>query len=150
VLNQFLDRHRRPPFVVEGTTGTARQTVRSRPPISCVAPVFFRTLRGSGERAWVGAAESWYGSVAPSPFQPVRLDQIVPALNEQPRKVRKNLPQALVQTCIVHLLRGSLEFVSWKDRKAVAVALKDISRAIDAEAACGALSGGRVGSRSGI
>jgi hypothetical protein len=64
--------------------------------------VFFRTLRGSGERAWVGAAESWYGSVAPSPFQPVRLDQIVPALNEQPRKVRKNLPQALVQTCIVH------------------------------------------------
>jgi hypothetical protein len=37
------------------------------------------------------------------------------------------------------LLRNSLDFVSWKDRKAVAAALKDIYRAVDAEAALAAL-----------
>jgi putative transposase len=37
----------------------------------------------------------------------------------------------MVQTCIVHLLRHSLKFVSYKDRKAVAAALKDIYRAVD-------------------
>jgi hypothetical protein len=31
---------------------------------------------------------------------------------------------------IVHLLRRSLDFVSWKDRRAVAAALKDIYRAV--------------------
>ena len=29
-------------------------------------------------------------------------------------------PDAMVQTCIVHLVRHSLNFCSWKDRKAVA------------------------------
>src|SRR4051812_13167932 len=38
-----------------------------------------------------------------------------------------------VQTCIVHLLRRSLEFVAYKDRKAVAAALKDIYRAVDGQ-----------------
>ncbi len=33
-------------------------------------------------------------------------------------------PEAMVQTCIVHLLRHSLDFVSYKDRKPVAAALK--------------------------
>src|SRR4051812_24790285 len=40
----------------------------------------------------------------------------------------------------VHLLRHSLEFVAYKDRKAVAAALKDIYRAVDATAAEAALS----------
>jgi putative transposase len=35
-------------------------------------------------------------------------------------------PQATVQTCIVHLLRHSFDFVSWKDRKPVVAVLKDI------------------------
>ena len=39
-----------------------------------------------------------------------------------------------VHICIVHLLRHSLDFVSYKDRTAVAAALKDIYRAIDAVA----------------
>jgi transposase-like protein len=38
-----------------------------------------------------------------------------------------------VQTCIVHLIRHSLTFVSWKDRK-VMPALRAIYRAEDAEA----------------
>jgi putative transposase len=48
-------------------------------------------------------------------------------------------PQAQVQTCIVHLIRNSLAFVAYKDRKAIAAALKDIYRAADAEAAAAAL-----------
>jgi hypothetical protein len=40
----------------------------------------------------------------------------------------------MMQTCIVHLLRNSLDFVSFKDRKSVATALKDITCAVDAEA----------------
>lgn len=35
-------------------------------------------------------------------------------------------PQATVQTCVVHLLRASMRFVNYKDRKAVAAALKPI------------------------
>lgn len=45
----------------------------------------------------------------------------------------------MVQTCIVHLIRHSLEFVSWKDRKPVVPALRAIYRAKDAEAGMKAL-----------
>jgi putative transposase len=48
-------------------------------------------------------------------------------------------PKAIVQTCIVHLIRNSLEFVSWKDRKPVVPALREIYRARDAEAGLKAL-----------
>lgn len=48
-------------------------------------------------------------------------------------------PQAIVQNCIVHLIRHSLEFVSWKDRKPVVPALRAIYRAKDAEAGAAAL-----------
>jgi putative transposase len=45
-----------------------------------------------------------------------------------PDAIRAVFPEAMVQTCTVHLLRHSLDFVSWKDRKLVAAALKDIAR----------------------
>ncbi len=64
---------------------------------------------------------------------------VVDGLKGFPEAVQAAFPDAMVQTCIVHLLRNSLEFVSWKDRKAVAAALKDIYRAVDAEAALAAL-----------
>jgi len=51
-----------------------------------------------------------------------------------PDAITAVFPQATVQTCIVHLIRHSLEFVSWKDRKALVPALKAIYRAADAEA----------------
>lgn len=44
-------------------------------------------------------------------------------------------PQTTVQLCIVHLVRNSLRFVTWKDRKAVARDLKAIYRAATAEEA---------------
>ena len=60
----------------------------------------------------------------------------------------KGIPEALgavfpattLQTCIVHLIRNSLDFASWKDRKALAAALKPIYTAVSAEAAEAALS----------
>jgi putative transposase len=55
----------------------------------------------------------------------------------------KGMPEALgavfaattLQTCIVHLIRNSLDFASWKDRKALAAAIKPIYTAVSAEAA---------------
>src|SRR5919112_1551665 len=64
---------------------------------------------------------------------------VVDGLKGFPEAITAVFPQATVQTCIVHLLRHSLDFVSWKDRKSVAAALKDIYRAVDAEAGEAAL-----------
>jgi len=44
-------------------------------------------------------------------------------------------PKAMVQTCIVHLIRNSLSFVSWKDRKAILPSIKAIYHAENADAA---------------
>lgn len=37
-------------------------------------------------------------------------------------------PETIVQLCIVHMVRNSLRFVTWKHRKAVAKDLKTIYR----------------------
>jgi putative transposase len=49
-------------------------------------------------------------------------------------------PATTLQTCFVHLIRNSLDFASWKDRKLLAAALKPIYCAPSAEAAEQALS----------
>ena len=41
----------------------------------------------------------------------------------------------MLQTCIVHLIRNSLAYASWKERKALAAALKPIYKALNAEVA---------------
>lgn len=48
-------------------------------------------------------------------------------------------PRTTLQTCLVHLIRNSLDLASWKDRKALAGALRAIYTAASAEAACAAL-----------
>ena len=48
-------------------------------------------------------------------------------------------PATTLQTCIVHLIRNSLDFASWKDRKPLAAALRPIYAAASAEAALAAL-----------
>ena len=57
-----------------------------------------------------------------------------------PEAVLAVFPDAAIQACIVHLLRQSLAFVSYKDRKPVAAALKEVYRAVDATAGEAALS----------
>jgi putative transposase len=44
-------------------------------------------------------------------------------------------PSTTLQTCIVHLIRNSLSYASWKDRRPLAAALKPIYTAVSAEAA---------------
>src|SRR5258706_3057403 len=48
-------------------------------------------------------------------------------------------PATTLQTCIVHLLRHSLDYVSWKERKALAAALRPIYTAPSADLAGAAL-----------
>ena len=58
---------------------------------------------------------------------------VVDGLKGFPEAIEAVFPQAAVQTCIVHLIRNSLDFVSWKDRKPVVAELRKIYRAADAE-----------------
>jgi len=44
-------------------------------------------------------------------------------------------PKTQVQLCIVHMVRNSLRFVSWKDRKLIAADLKKIYQSITVEEA---------------
>jgi putative transposase len=60
---------------------------------------------------------------------------VVDGLKGFPEAISTVFPAAQVQTCIVHLIRYSMQFASWKERKIVAAALKPIYRAESAEAA---------------
>ncbi len=65
---------------------------------------------------------------------------VVDGLKGFPEAINATFPETVVQTCIVHLLRHSMNFASWKDRKHVARALKAVYRAGDAEAGLAALA----------
>jgi putative transposase len=64
---------------------------------------------------------------------------IIDGLKGFPEAISAVIPETKIQTCIVHLIRNSLGFCSWKDRKPVAKELKTICRAEDAETAAAAL-----------
>src|SRR3954464_6578363 len=70
---------------------------------------------------------------------------VVDGLKGFPEAIVAVFPETMVQTCIVHLLRHSLDFVSYKDRKLVAAALKEIYKALDAEAGAAALDAFEAG-----
>jgi putative transposase len=65
---------------------------------------------------------------------------VVDGLTGFPEAIGAVFPQTTVQTCIVHLIRNSLAFVSWKDRKQILPDIKAIYRAEAAEAAAQRLS----------
>ena len=64
---------------------------------------------------------------------------VVDGLKGFPEAINAVFPQTIVQTCIVHLIRHSMDFASWKDRKILAGELRAIYRAKDADAAKTAL-----------
>ena len=70
---------------------------------------------------------------------------VVDGLEGFPDAITAVFPETIVQTCIVHLLRNSMAFVSWKDRKSLAAALKAIYRAVDADTAEKALTAFEAG-----
>src|SRR6201998_3959981 len=60
---------------------------------------------------------------------------VIDGLKGFPEAITAVFPKAMVQTCIVHLIRNSLSFVSWKDRKTLLPAIKAIYRAENADMA---------------
>jgi putative transposase len=65
---------------------------------------------------------------------------VIDGLKGFPEAITAVFPQTQIQTCIVHLLRNSMDYANWKDRKGIATALKNVYRAVDAEAAALALN----------
>ena len=64
---------------------------------------------------------------------------VTDGLSGMPAALEAVFPRTTLQTCIVHLIRNSLDYASWKDRKALAKALRPIYAASSAEAAEAAL-----------
>ena len=68
-----------------------------------------------------------------------------------PEAIAAAWPKAIVQTCVVHLIRNSMRYASWKDRKAIAAGLRPIYTAATvqaAEQALEAFAASAVGMRS--
>jgi putative transposase len=70
---------------------------------------------------------------------------VVDGLKGFPEAINATFPETVVQTCIVHLIRHSMNFASWKDRKHVAKALRQVYRAKDADAGLAALDAFEAG-----
>jgi putative transposase len=64
---------------------------------------------------------------------------VVDGLKGFPEAITAAFPDTMVQTCIVHLVRHSLNFCAWKDRKIVATDLRRIYRASTADQAAAEL-----------
>jgi putative transposase len=89
---------------------------------------------------WVQASEGakfWAGVCAELRNRGVRDVLIVccDGLTGFPEAIEATWPQATVQTCTVHLIRASMRFVSYADRKKVAAALRPIYTAPTADVA---------------
>ena len=65
---------------------------------------------------------------------------VADGLKSLPEALAAAYPETALQTCIVHLIRNSLDYASWKDRKAVAATLRPIYTATSAEAVEAALT----------
>lgn len=93
---------------------------------------------------WIQANEGakfWAGVCAELANRGVRdvLIVCVDGLTGFPEAIEATWPESMVQTCVVHLIRGAMRFVAYGQRKAVAAALKPIYQAPSADAALAAL-----------
>ena len=94
---------------------------------------------------WVQAAEGakfWAGVCAELANRGLKDVLIVccDGLTGFPDAIEATWPRAMVQTCVVHLIRASMRFVSYTDRKAVAALLRPIYTAANEDAALMALT----------
>jgi putative transposase len=83
---------------------------------------------------WTSANEGakfWLGVLTELKNRGVKdvLIACVDGLKGFPQAIESVFPEARIQLCIVHLVRASLNYVSWKERKRVAADLKAIYRA---------------------
>ncbi len=93
---------------------------------------------------WIGEAEGskfWLNVLTELTNRGVQdiLIACVDGLKGFPDAIESVFPQTQTQLCIVHMIRNSLRYVSWKERKAVAKDLRAIYTAATAEAAQQAL-----------
>ncbi len=70
---------------------------------------------------------------------------VTDGLKGLPEVLEAVFPATTLQTCIVHLIRNSLDFANWKERKALAAALKPIYVAASADAAAAELEAFEAG-----
>lgn len=93
---------------------------------------------------WIGESEGakfWLGILNELHNRGVRdiLIAAVDGLKGFPEAIESIYPKTQIQLCIVHLIRNSLRYVGWKERKAIAKALRAIYTAPTVEAAEAAL-----------
>ena len=89
---------------------------------------------------WIGEAEGakfWLGILNELQNRGVQdiLIAAVDGLKGFPEAIESAFPKTEIQLCIVHMIRNSLRYVGWKERKAVAKELKTIYTAPTADAA---------------
>jgi putative transposase len=93
---------------------------------------------------WMAASEGsrfWGGVLAELRNRGIKdvLFVCCDGLNGLPEAIEAAWPQAKVQTCVVHLIRSSMRYVSWKDRKRAAAAMRPVYTAVNEAAAKSAL-----------
>jgi transposase-like protein len=87
-------------------------------------------------------AKFWRGVVTELRHRGVEaiLLAVVDGLKGFPEAIQAVFPQTEIQGCIVHLLRNSMEYCNFKDRYLVANELKNVYKALNAEAAAECLT----------
>lgn len=93
---------------------------------------------------WIGASEGsrfWAGVLAELRNRGIKdvLFVCCDGLNGLPEAIEASWPRAIVQTCVIHLIRSSMKYVSWKDRKKAAAAMRPVYTAVNEAAAKSAL-----------
>jgi putative transposase len=84
----------------------------------------------------------WHGVMSELQTRGVHdiLIALIDGLTGFPAAIQAVFPQTQIHTCVVHVVRSSLAFVSYKDRKRVAALLRTIYRAETVPGAAAALA----------
>ena len=93
---------------------------------------------------WLGTAEGsrfWGGVLAELRNRGIKdvLFVCCDGLNGLPEAIEATWGKAKVQTCVIHLIRASMKYVSWKERKKAVAAMRPIYTAVNEAAAKSAL-----------
>ena len=93
---------------------------------------------------WLAASEGarfWAGVLAELRNRGIKdvLFTCCDGLGGLPEAIEATWPKAIVQTCVIHLIRASMRYVSWKDRKKAAAAMRPVYTAVNEAAAKAAL-----------
>ena len=99
---------------------------------------------------WIAAAEGarfWGGVLAELRNRGLKDALIVccDGLGGLPEAIEATWPRAIVQTCVIHLIRASMRYVSWDERKNITAALRPVYTAVNEAAAKAALEQLRAG-----